>query len=109
MRKSTILTAATLLALSAGPAAAVEVLRGGEPAASSPVDVLRGQAATPQATAPQPAAPRLSLPSRPAVVAAAGERLWLYNRRSGEVLVCRLRKTTQVGGYRIACHRRDLY
>lgn len=66
------------------------------------VTVLRGSAIAPKAAEPAPAmgAQRWQVSS--------GERLWLTDPASGEVMVCRQANTTQVGQRVIRCITGDL-
>lgn len=74
--------------LSATPAEAVEVLRGGR---------VKAPAAD--------ARPATVLAARPAgSILLAGERLWIHDAETGRLRACTLRKTTQVGGWRVRCY-----
>ncbi|MCW5749575.1 MAG: hypothetical protein KIT81_00390 [Alphaproteobacteria bacterium] len=78
-----------LVAFGAAPASAVEVLRGTRAAV-----VATGEARA-KVPADNKAADRTLL---------AGERLWIHDAASGRVAACTLRKTTQVGGWRVSCY-----
>ncbi|MCW5730651.1 MAG: hypothetical protein KIT20_07835 [Alphaproteobacteria bacterium] len=78
-----------LVAFGAAPAAAVEVLRG-----TRATVVATGEARA-KVPANSQAADRTLL---------AGERLWIHDAASGRVAACTLRKTTQVGGWRVRCY-----
>lgn len=41
-------------------------------------------------------------------VVAAGSKVWFVDHAARRLTACRLRKTTQVGGYVVACHSRNL-
>jgi hypothetical protein len=71
-------------------------------ARSGGVTVLRGSAIAPKAAEPAPAmgAERWQVSS--------GERLWLTDPATGEVMVCRQARTTQVGERVIRCVAGDL-
>lgn len=66
------------------------------------VTVLRGSA-----IAPKPAEPARPMGAERWQVS-SGERLWLTDPHTGEVLVCRQARTTQVGERVIRCTEGDL-
>lgn len=62
--------------------------------------ILRGSAIAPRPAPERPKVPRVRL--------VAGDRLWLVNPRTGDTVVCRLRRTSIVGKRVISCVDRDL-
>ena len=66
------------------------------------VAVQRGQATVRRLKKPGGSTPS----SR--VALAAGEELWLFDRRTGKLVACALRQTSSVGKSRIACTRRSI-
>jgi len=68
-------------------------------AAEGDVRILRGKGSSPPPRAAVAAAP---------VRIVAGERLWLVDEVKGELVACRLERTSRVGGLRIRCAERRL-
>lgn len=94
-----VLTSLTAL-LCASLASAQQLTDFRDEDAISAVRVLRGEAI-------RPAGPPKS-PTKTARRVVAGERLWLIDDRAGEVVACRLRKTSTVGKSAVRCFKGDL-
>jgi hypothetical protein len=87
----------------------VRIVRGGQPASITEVQeagvrVFRGTPMTRLASLdgnnpdPKPSVQALS----------SGSNIWFVDRAAGELSVCRLAKTTQIGEHRIDCYSRAL-
>jgi hypothetical protein len=68
-------------------------------AADGEVRILRGKGSSPPPRAAAAAAP---------VRVVAGERLWLVDEAVGELVACRLERTSRAGALRIRCAERRL-
>ena len=97
-----LLSPAITYAQSTAPQQPVAVYRGVEANVPPTIPVLRGSSAHGQPPSPNMAA----LESTP--LAVAGERLWLIEPATGELVACRVGGTPDVGVDRIRCTRRGL-
>jgi hypothetical protein len=106
MRLSAAIVGLGMSLLAGMPAGAQEsssrMLTFGDPNRAAGITVLRGSAIAPKAAEPARAmgAERWQISS--------GERLWLTDAKTGEVVVCRQARTTQVGERVIRCVEGDL-
>ena len=87
----------------------VQVMRAGQPASisevrESRVQVFRGAPSIMRSAVDNTA----SGPHSNVETVSSGSKIWFVDRATDTLSVCRLVKTTQVGGHRIECHARAL-
>lgn len=106
MRFSAAIVGLGMCLMAGGPAGAQEssarMITFGDQDRAAGVTVLRGSA-----IAPKPVEPARPTGAKRWQVS-SGERLWLTDPQTGEVLVCRQARTTQVGERVIRCTEGDL-